>query len=51
LIATLKNQIIFNHIKIAKFLIPKMNKEVLDAKLPKKKETVLSSAIKKGSFK
>ena len=48
LIASLENKITPNHIKIAKYLIPTMSQEILNAKLPKKKETALSYAINRG---
>jgi ankyrin repeat protein len=48
LIASLENEITPDHILIAKYLIPKMSKDILDAQLLKKKETALSYAINRG---
>ncbi|MDR3244400.1 MAG: ankyrin repeat domain-containing protein, partial [Elusimicrobiota bacterium] len=48
LIATLGGKIDENKIKIAKFLIPQMSKEAINATLIKKQDSALSHAINKG---
>jgi ankyrin repeat protein len=48
LIATLENKVDDIKIDIAKYLIPKMSTETINQVLPKKRESALSYAIKKG---
>ncbi|MDR1007649.1 MAG: ankyrin repeat domain-containing protein [Campylobacteraceae bacterium] len=48
LITALENKIDENKMKIAKFLIPKMSKKTINARLFKKQESALSLAINKG---